>query len=100
MLLPRARDPPSRPAPPTDPATPPTLDYYQVLAEKPLNEYCVKLKVDIRLNHHWTDLVCGVDDTQVSHVAHEKHENRLPCRAEGNVTRDCAQPPCTPPPRS
>lgn len=30
-----------------------------------LNEYCEKICVDVCLNNHWTDLVCGDDNTQL-----------------------------------
>ncbi len=37
---------------------------YQEIACRPLNEHCVKVKVDVQGNNHWTDVVCGLDDTQ------------------------------------
>jgi hypothetical protein len=40
---------------------------YEEIARRPLDPSgrAIKVKVDIRENGHWTDLVCGVDDTQL-----------------------------------
>jgi hypothetical protein len=34
-----------------------------------LSSTAVKITVDIGLNDHWTDLVCGVRDTQLNETA-------------------------------
>jgi hypothetical protein len=42
---------------------------YQVLGCRNMHEYCTRIMVDVKLNNHWTDLVCGVDDTQLEESA-------------------------------
>lgn len=37
---------------------------YVLLATSSLGSHCVKLSVDIMMNNHWTDVVCGLDDKQ------------------------------------
>ena len=34
-----------------------------------LSSTAVKITVDVGLNAHWTDLVCGVHDTQLNETA-------------------------------
>ena len=50
-----------------------TYNYYSVrlaeLSRTVLSSTAVQISVDIGLNDHWTDLVCGVHDTQVNETA-------------------------------
>ena len=38
---------------------------YRTVSTQQLNDYAVRITVDLLLNGHWTDLVSGVDDTQL-----------------------------------
>lgn len=49
------------------------FNYYTVrlveLTRTMLSSTAVKITVDIGLNNHWTDLVCGVRNTQLNETA-------------------------------
>ena len=47
---------------------------YQEVSREVLGEYAVKITVDIMLNEHWTDLVCGVEDTQLEETVEQLKE--------------------------
>lgn len=38
---------------------------YEEIACRALTDHCVKVKVDVQVNDHWTDMVCRLDDTQL-----------------------------------
>ena len=38
---------------------------FEEISRQVLLPHCIKITVDVMLNDHWTDLVCGVDDTQL-----------------------------------
>jgi hypothetical protein len=38
---------------------------YEVINTRYITEYCVRILVDVKLNNHWSDLACGIDDTQL-----------------------------------
>ena len=41
---------------------------YDIISQEPFKNYTnnIIITVDIHLNNHWTDLVCGVDDNQLT----------------------------------
>ena len=45
-----------------------TLDY-ELISTTDLSEHCKKYTVDVRLNAHWTDRLCGLSSTADDHEA-------------------------------
>ena len=51
------------------PSLPPSSLSLLEVTRTDLSSVAVKITVDIGLNEHWTDLVCGVQDTQLNETA-------------------------------
>ena len=37
---------------------------YAEISSRALSDHCIKIKVDVLLNDHWTDMVCRLGDKQ------------------------------------
>ena len=44
---------------------------YKELSRSEINQYAVVINVDVMLNHHWTDLVCDENNSQLDHSVDE-----------------------------
>ena len=57
---------------------------YELLKRTELDRFCSKVTVDVKLNGHWSDCMCGVDDKQMmpnnkySSVASNSKKRSLP----------------------
>lgn len=48
---------------------------YEVLQRTELDRFCSKVTVDVQLNGHWSDGMCGVDDEQMMMPSNQSTSN-------------------------